>query len=109
MKSHEKIIIDKMKKYANQIIDFTSGLNFEALCNDLKTLHASVFGLSQIGELVKKLDKEFIDKHNHIPWVKIKHLRNHIVHDYEGIQLKMLWTILTKFVPEFIADLSNLK
>jgi len=40
--------------------------------------------LSQIGELAGKLESDFIENTAHIPWRKIRGMRNRIVHDYEG-------------------------
>jgi uncharacterized protein with HEPN domain len=57
-------------------------------------VEACVFNLSQIGELVNKLDKEYILEHNDIPWFKLKGLRNRIVHDYEGVNLNLIWEII---------------
>jgi len=55
-----------------------------------------VFNLSQIGELTNKLDKEYITEYHNIPWFKMKGLRNRIVHDYEGENLKLIWEIIDK-------------
>ncbi|HAQ40059.1 MAG TPA: hypothetical protein DCM73_03975 [Clostridiales bacterium] len=55
-----------------------------------------MFNLSQIGELTNKLDKEYITEYPNIPWFKMKSLRNCIVHDYEGENLKLIWEIIDK-------------
>lgn len=47
-----------------------------------------------MGELTNKLDNEYLNKHSDIPWFKIKGLRNRIVHDYEGVNLKLIWEII---------------
>lgn len=47
-----------------------------------------------MGELTNKLDNEYLNKHSDIPWFKIKGLRNQIVHDYEGVNLKLIWEII---------------
>lgn len=57
-------------------------------------VEACVFNLSQIGELTNKLDKEYLIKYSDIPWLKMKGLRNRIVHDYEGVNLKLIWEII---------------
>ena len=57
-------------------------------------VEACVFNLSQIGELVNKLDKEYVLKCNEIPWFKMRGLRNRIVHDYEGVNLNLIWEII---------------
>jgi len=50
--------------------------------------------LSQIRELVNKLDKEYIIEHPDIPWFKMKGLRNRIVRDYVGVNLILIWDII---------------
>lgn len=79
-----------MIEYIEKAIEYTKGYTFEAFCNDAKTIDATVFAISQIGELVKNISKET----NNIEWNMIKGLRNRIVHDYEGISLKSIWYVI---------------
>ena len=98
-----------MKAYAEQAIQFKGNMAFEEFSNDLKTISACVFNLSQIGESVGRLDTEFIERNNQIPWRKIKGMRNRIVHDYEGIQLNIVWDVLVDFLPELIKNIDKLE
>ena len=108
MKKHEELILEKIKKYAVQAINFKDAMDYCAFTKDDKTIAACVFNLSQIGELVMRLNDEFIDSHTQIPWRKIKGLRNRIVHDYEGVQYNIIWDILENFVPDLIKKINNL-
>ena len=36
-----------------------------------------------------------MDRYQKIEWIIIKNLRNKIVHDYEGINLKLIWDIIS--------------
>ena len=108
MKGHEKIILEKIKTYATQAIQFKGNINFEDFSKDAKTIAACVLNLSQIGELVGRLDNDFLDAHKQIPWLKIKGMRNRIVHDYEGIQLNIVWDVLVDFLPELIDKINGL-
>ncbi|MEN3002945.1 HepT-like ribonuclease domain-containing protein [Dehalobacterium formicoaceticum] len=104
----EKAILEKLKDYASQAIQFKDDMTFEEFSNDLKTISACVFSLSQIGELVSRLDVEFVEANNQIPWRKIKGMRNRIVHDYEGIQLNIVWDVLVDFLPELIKSINKI-
>ncbi len=104
----EKAILEKIKDYAVQAIQFKDDMTFEEFSNDLKTISACVFSLSQIGELVSRLDVEFVEANSQIPWRKIKGMRNRIVHDYEGIQLNIVWDVLVDFLPELIKNINKL-
>lgn len=33
-------------------------------------------------------------RYSEIPWFKMRGLRNRIVHDYEGVNLKLIWEII---------------
>ncbi|NLB41957.1 MAG: DUF86 domain-containing protein [Clostridiales bacterium] len=108
MKEHEKVILEKMKLYAEQAIQFKGDMTFEEFSNDLKTISACIFNLSQIGALVSRLDDRFIDANSQIPWRSIKGMRNRIVHDYEGIQLNIIWDVLEDFLPQLIQSISEI-
>lgn len=71
-------------------------------------VEACVFNLSQVGELVNKLDKEYLSKHHEIPWFKMLGLRNRIVHDYEGVNLNLIWEIIDIDIRELKEQLTKL-
>lgn len=95
MKSKDKLILAKILKYIAEIKMFIKGYSHEEFKNDRKTINACVFNLSQIGELAGKVSEELQNKYQDIEWRGIKALRNRIVHDYDGVNLNMVWDLLT--------------
>jgi uncharacterized protein with HEPN domain len=69
---------------------------------------ACAFTVSQIGELAKDISEETQEKYNGIPWTAIKGMRNKIVHDYENIDLAVLWGTIQSSLPELQADLEKI-
>ena len=108
MKGNDAITLDKIKNYAVQAVSFKENASFEEFSEDAKTIAACVFNLSQIGELAGRLNEEFTTASDHIPWRKIKGMRNRIVHDYEGIKLNIVWDVLEDFLPELIENINDL-
>ncbi len=108
MKNKEYISLVKMIEYIDKSIEYTTGYSFEEFCKDNKTIDATVFNISQIGELVKNISKETMDKYSNIEWNMIKGLRNRIVHDYEGINLKSIWYVLEHDIRALKIDISNI-
>ncbi len=100
MQSKDKIILTKILSYIDEIRGFISGYTQEKFYNDRKTINACVFDLSQIGELVGKASDELIKEYSDIEWRGLKGLRNKIVHDYEGINLSMVWGFLEQEIEE---------
>jgi uncharacterized protein with HEPN domain len=43
-----------------------------------------------------------------LPWRKMKNLRNVIVHDYEGVNLPLIWQIVTVELSAVVAVLDPL-
>lgn len=100
MKDKEILSFRKMIEYIDRAIEYTKEYDFERFCNDNKTVDATVFAISQIGELVKNISNETMEKYKDVEWNMIKGLRNRIVHDYEGISLKSIWYIVNNDVIE---------
>jgi len=59
MKDHERVILDKVIVYAEQALKFKFGMSQDEFYKDEKTIAACVLNLSQIGELVGRLDEDF--------------------------------------------------
>lgn len=108
MKDKEYYSLRKMLEYIEKINKYTCELSFDDFSNSEMIVDATVFGISQIGELVKNISMEFQKEHSNIPWSIIKGLRNKIVHDYEGINLQMIWVIIQKDLPQLREDLVNI-
>ena len=67
-----------------------------------------VRNLEIIGEAASRLPTEFVQQHADIAWEQIVGLRHRIVHDYFGIDLKLVWQILQHDLPAFQAQLAAL-
>lgn len=108
MKNKEYITLTKMIEYIDKSLKYTNGYSFEKFSCDDKTIDATVFSISQIGELVKNISKATMKKYSNIEWNMIKGLRNRIVHDYEGISLKSIWYIIQNDILELKNSLQNI-
>ena len=100
MKSKDDMLLTKILMYIKELKSFINGYNQVKFENDRKTINACVFNLSQIGELTSKISKEIIEENSQIEWQGLKSLRNRIVHDYDGINLTMIWGFLTEELDE---------
>lgn len=103
-----KTIVEKILKYVSKIIDYTNGIEYDAFVKNSILVEACVFNLSQIGELANKIDKDFEENNAQIPWRVLYGLRNKIVHDYEGVNLVLIWDIVKEDLPELKSQLDEL-
>ncbi|MBI9015968.1 MAG: DUF86 domain-containing protein [Phycisphaerae bacterium] len=71
----------------------------EFMADDLAQ-RAIAMTLINIGELTTLLSDEFKEQYRHIPWMKIKGLRNIIAHRYEIIDFEDVWETAITSIPE---------
>lgn len=108
MKDKEVWTIRKMIEYTEKALKYTKGCDFETFSSNEEKVDATVFAISQIGELVKNIEKDTMKKYPEIEWIVIKNLRNKIVHDYEGIKLHFIWDIITDDIPALKENLQEI-
>lgn len=108
MKSKDRIIIQKIIVYIDDVEKYIEGLEAKDFLDDKKTITACAFTVSQIGELVKEITDETVNKYNTIPWNSIKGMRNRIVHDYENVDLSVLWGTIKESLPDLKDKLKDI-
>ena len=92
-----RLYVDDILESIEAIESYIADINdFEYFISDRKTYSATIREYIVIGEailpLIKLLEKKFPD----YEWRMIKDFRNFIVHEYFGVDLKIIWDI-TKF------------
>lgn len=89
----------------HRIRDFVGEQGFEAFSSDLKTQSAVLLQILIIGEAAKRLSTEFRERHSKVPWTDIIRMRDKLIHHYEAIDLRFVWTSVQKDVPDLLAVL----
>lgn len=100
MTARDEIILCKITKYCDDILRYIDNTDEGDFSGDDKTIVACAFCLGQLGELTKKLGDDAKAAYPNIPWHKIYGLRNRIVHDYEGVNISLLWEIVSDDIPK---------
>ena len=93
--------VEKIKKY-------TLGLTYDTFIADSKTLDAVIRNFEIIGEAANRLPDEFKDKYELVYWFRRIVFRNSIVHDYMGVDYKIVWTIIEKDIDKLSADIGSI-
>ena len=93
------ILVQKLHRYTQKLIDYCDGYTYNSFQSDTKLVEACVFNLSQMGELCHTADADFTKSHPEIPWAALYGLRNRIVHDYDGVNLRLVWEIISEDIP----------
>ena len=63
--------------------------------NDQMNLNAALTLLANIGENASKITENLKQEYSNIQWKQIKSFRNRIIHDYVGIDLAIIYEVIT--------------
>jgi uncharacterized protein with HEPN domain len=102
-----RLLIDDIARAVQKIDRYVAGLDQEEFIADEKTVDAVVRNLEIVGEATQQLPPSFTAANPQIPWRQMAGLRNRIVHEYFGVDLEMIWQIITTDVPELEAQLTD--
>lgn len=95
--NRDRHVLRKLINHIDHTLEYCEGVDFDVFMNNRMLQEACVFNVLQIGELSHNaLSVDFKDAHPDIPWRQLYGLRNRIVHDYEGVRLKIVWDTITR-------------
>jgi uncharacterized protein with HEPN domain len=75
------------------------GVTFEAFVGDQKLLDAIVRRLEIIGEASTRISKRFKEDHPLLPWRDMKAMRNKLIHEYDKVNLRAVFSTTKQDVP----------
>jgi len=107
-KRSPQLLLEDIVESANKILLYTAGLSFEQFLADGKTVDAVVRNFEIIGEAANRLPEEIKEQYPGTDWLRIRGFRNRIVHDYMGIDYKIVWLIKENFLPSMISEIRNI-
>lgn len=61
-----------------------------------------------VGEAASKITREFQDAHPEVPWRQIVGMRHVLVHDYDQVDLDVVWEVVTTDLPALVGLLEAL-
>jgi uncharacterized protein with HEPN domain len=87
---------------------FVRDMTFAAFAADKQVRYAVLHSLAIIGEAAGHVSESSAGEIPDLPGRKMKNLRNFIVHQYEGVNLRVIWEIVADDLPVVIAALDPL-
>jgi len=94
-----KLYLDDILEAIRRIKEYTANMSFESFAENRLVIDAVIRNLEIIGESCRALSKEIRTKYPEVEWRKIVGLRNILIHQYFGVDLKLVWDIVKNKLP----------
>ncbi len=89
-------IIQSLEKIERYI----EGHTFDSFVKNDMVIDAVLRNLEIIGEASRNIPDEVKEQYARIPWKRMIGLRNIVIHEYFGVDLGIIWEIVTSNLPE---------
>ena len=93
--------IEKIEKY-------TKGGKRE-FHNDVMIQDAVIRNIEIIGEVTKRISMSFRDDYPDVPWRQMAGIRDVLIHDYDSIDVAIVWNVVANELPKIKDILSEIE
>lgn len=90
------------------IQSYIDRFEFEDFCSDRMRYAAVIREFEVIGEAVGKLPDNLKAQYPDVPWREIKDFRNILIHEYFGVDLRIVWNTIHQDLPILLKATSDI-
>lgn len=88
---------------------FVADMSYDAFVEDERTNFATVRALEIIGEATKRLPPEARNLDPEMPWSDMARMRDLIIHQYDRVDLAVVWDTIHRDLPPLVSRLQRLQ
>ena len=93
---------------ARLALSYVDGLTLEDFLHDTQCQDAVIRRIEIIGEAARRVSSQTRELHPEIPWAAMIGMRNLMIHDYDDVDMDIVWDTVHRDLPELLALLDPL-
>ena len=97
-----------MLKAARLALEFLGGMDVKSFRADRKTQSAVLHQLLILGEAAKRVPLDVRRRFEAIPWKQIAGMRDRLIHAYDNVSVRRVWSTVRRRLPPLIRELEEI-
>jgi uncharacterized protein with HEPN domain len=104
----DKIRIQHILDAIDEIETYLTSVEFDDFFNNSEKRFATIKQIEIIGEACNHISQDVKQEHPEIQWAQINGFRNISIHEYFGVNIRIVWDIATSDLPLLKEQFNNL-
>jgi len=104
----DRELLSDIREAIQRISEYMAGLDYASFVNDTKTQDAVIRNLEILGEATKNLSPDLRTTYSDVPWKSMAAARDRLIHNYFGINLDIVWQIVSMELPKVLERLPDI-
>ena len=104
----DRMYIGHIRDSIERIFGYVEGVDYDTFACNGMIIDAVVRNLEIIGEAANHLSGKFCQNHDQIKWRNIIDMRNLLIHNYAGVNIKVVWDTCSIDLPELKSQLDSI-
>ncbi|NBD31767.1 MAG: DUF86 domain-containing protein [Cyanobacteria bacterium] len=106
MQRDRQFLLDILQS-AELIVTYTEQCTKAEFLENVQLQDAVIRRLLVIAEAAKRVSEQTQQKFSNIAWQEINGMRNRLVHEYDDVNLNIVWDVVQFEIPELIQELKS--
>jgi uncharacterized protein with HEPN domain len=107
MERDQAFLLDILQS-ARMALSYLHGLDREEFLADTMRQDSVLRRLEIIGEAARRVSAQTRSSHPGIPWKEMVSMRNLVIHDYDDVDLDIVWDTIHRDLPYLIREIEPL-
>jgi len=97
---NDRTYLEHIREAIESIEEYLEGVSYDQFAYSKMMVDAVVRELEIIGEASNNLSDQFRKQHSDVLWRRMKDMRNFLIHEYFGVNTKVVWDTCNDDLPQ---------
>jgi uncharacterized protein with HEPN domain len=104
----DELYLGDIVEAMERIAAYLAGLSYEQFLDNIQVQDAVLRNLQVVGDASKKVSLAVRKAHPELPWRQMSGMRDKVVHEYFGLDYRIVWQVATVDLPRLLPTIRGI-